>query len=70
MAKLNIGKIWDAVDGNKTKIGAAIVAAGELVSLKPEYTEIGKQISVVGSFVAGGGLAHGFWKLIRKFLVK
>ena len=68
MAKLNVGKIWDAVDGNKTKIGAAIVATGEVVSLaNPEY---GQPITVFGAFIASGGLAHGIWKLVRKFLVK
>jgi hypothetical protein len=46
------------------------VAAGELLSLNPASAEIGVQVSVVGAFVASGGLAHGFWKLVRKFLVK
>ena len=68
MAKLEIGKIWDAVDGNKTKIGAAIVATGEAIALA--NPEVGHTVTVVGSFIAGGGLAHGLWKIVRKFLVK
>lgn len=48
-------KLWQALEGNKTKIGFGLVAAGEVVSqFRPDY---GFYLLVAGYVVGGVGLA-------------
>lgn len=69
VALVALRKAWDFLDGNKTKIGAAIAFVGEAISRlgKPE---VGDTIRVTGEWIAAGGLAHVLIKLMDELPVK
>lgn len=47
-------KFWKSLEGNKTKIGFALVAAGEVVSqIRPDY---GFYLLVAGYVIGGVGI--------------
>ena len=57
-------RLWNRINGNKTKIGVAISAIGKVVAIKD--AGIGATIETVGNAVAVGGLGHAGLKLIGK----
>ena len=45
--------------GWKTKVGASLIALGELVqAIVPEYSDVGSFLKTMGSAVTAYGIAH------------
>jgi len=55
-------KLWSAVNGNKTKIGAVIILIGK--GLTYAGVPIGVVIEEVGTAVTGLGLTHAATKVL------
>lgn len=56
-------KLWKTLEGNKTKIGFAIVGLGELVSqVKPDY---GFALLVAGYVIGGVGLGDALLRAAK-----
>lgn len=55
-------KLWKSLEGNKTKIGAGLLAVGKAVSVvKPEY---GLPMVVAGYVIGGVGLADALRRAV------
>lgn len=57
-------KLWQKLEGNKTKIGFALVAAGELIS--PVNPNVGVGLLVAGYLIGGVGLADALRRAVKK----